>query len=259
MRNKIALGLTVVFSAFVFQSCDPWEDESYHPTGGGSDGPEVEMLLKEVKTQTGSFEGLSTYTYDGQNRLTKIISHSDITDQGSYAEITYQYPTEGKVKFVSKGYLGGELITTTSAEFEIETQTTAKLSIQDGIIGEMTSQITYSAPCGISNMVTTLNIEGSPTSTTSYTFNDANCSYTENIDGEWSETVFRDDKFSPYMDPMAILMGVISHNTLKVEESDGAVETISYLYNENGFPTSATHTFNEISGEDNYTKTFVYY
>lgn len=45
MRKLMVLGLTVVFSSFFIQSCDPWEDETYHPTdpigGGNEDNAEV--------------------------------------------------------------------------------------------------------------------------------------------------------------------------------------------------------------------------
>lgn len=260
MRNKIALGLTVVFSAFVFQSCDPWEDESYHPTGGGTDGPEVVMLLKEVKTVFNGAESLSTYTYDGQNRLSKILSYMDIQTMNTYTETVYQYPSNDHTIIVAKSHMNGELVSTSQVDMKILTSTTAQMTMTGGEFGDIITDITFSSPCGISKMITNMEFMGTPiTSTTIHTYNDANCSYTEKVDGEWTQTVFNDDKYSPYSDPQAIAMGIVSHNPIKVEEADGTIEIIAYQYNENGYPTSAAHTFNQGGEQANYTETFTYY
>src|SRR5690625_20041 len=46
MRKLMVLGLTVVFSSFFIQSCDLWEDETYHPTdpSGGGNEDYVEVI-----------------------------------------------------------------------------------------------------------------------------------------------------------------------------------------------------------------------
>lgn len=49
MRKILALSLTVAFSSFLIQSCEPWEDEIYQPSdpiGGGDENAEIEGTWK---------------------------------------------------------------------------------------------------------------------------------------------------------------------------------------------------------------------
>lgn len=260
MRRNFVLGMAVIFSLFSVSSCDPWEDEFNGGGGGDSpDDPEVTMLLKEIKLMTGETEGKVTYSFDGQQRLTQTVEYEDVTDQTTYVESNYSYPAEGKISFSEKHYQAGELVATNTMEFEILGPNSAHAVIQSEITGEVTSEITYSAPCGISQIVNTLMIEGEPQTTTqTFEYFDEKCSSMEYLDGEWDETIFNDDKFSPKADPFKKAMGVTERNPIKFESPGNDVETITYQYNENGYPVSAMHTFSPESGGENYTETFIY-
>lgn len=260
MRKNLVLGLAMIFSCFSVISCDPWEDEN--DAGGGGDdpnGPEVTMLLKEIKLMTGETEGKVTYSFDGQQRLTKTVEYDDISDQTTYVETTYQYPGEGKINLLQKAYAGGELLTTNSAEFEILSSSQIHALIQNDFIGEINSDITYSTPCGISKIVNTIDVGNGPETTTqTFEFFDQKCSSMEYLDGDWEQTIFNDDKFSPKGDPLKKAIGVTERNPIKFEMPGNDIETITYQYNENGYPISAMHTFSPESGEENYTETFIY-
>lgn len=259
MRKNLVLGLAVIFSCFSVISCDPWEDENDGGGGGGPDEPGVSMLLKEIKLMTGDTEGKVTYSFDGQQRLTKTVEYEDITDQTSYVESIYSYPSEGKINYTEKVYAAGELLYTNSVGFEILSSSQIHALIQSDIFGEINSDMTYSAPCGISKIVNTMIVEGeTQTTTQTFEFFDQKCSSMEYLDGDWDETIFNDDKFSPKGDPIKKAIGVTERNPIKIEAPDNDIETITYQYNENGYPISAMHTFSPESGEDNYTETFIY-
>lgn len=259
MKKNFVWILTVIFSCLSLNSCDPWEDEFGGDGGNTPEEPEVSMLLKEINKMTGTVEGKATYTFDGQQRLTKVVEYDDIADQTTYIETSYQYPGEGKINLSEKAYEGGDLVYTTTAEFEILNSTSIHAVIQNDFIGEMISDITYSTPCGISKIVNTIMVEGEPVTTTqTFEHFDQQCSSMEYLDGDWDETVFNDDKFSPKADPLKKAMGVIERNPIKIEAPGNEVETITYQYNENGYPISASHVFSPESGEDDYTESFVY-
>lgn len=255
MKRTIGLILSLGFCVFSLNSCDPWEDEN---NNGGSDEP-TSNLLKEVKKMTGSIEGKELYTYDTQNKLIKSMVYTDITDQTSYVETSYQYPGEGKVNATEKTYQTGSLVMTKSVNFSILTSTTAQSVNYTDLTGEGNSEITYSTPCGISKIVTTFVVDGE-TQTTVQTFEyiDSNCSSKEFLDGELYQTTTNDNKFSPRVDPFAIVMGVTKKIPIKILLDDGTLETINYQYNENNYPISANHSFNPESGEENFSETFIY-
>lgn len=259
------MALAVVVSAFSFQSCDPWEDESYHGPNGDGGGPQTVMYVKEIKKimpspNGGMVEGVEEYTYDGQNRLSKVVGHLDIVEVNSYTEAVYQYPSADVTKVITKSYLNSELQATNTITTTTLSSTTGHVLVESDAMDDINMDLTFALPCGITKNVMTMIYGGQPiTSTTTYEYTDGNCSYTEKVDGEWTETVFRDNKFSPHADPLAIAMGIVLHNNTKVEESDGTIETISYQYNENDYPTNASHTFNVGEGQANYTETFTYY
>lgn len=258
MRKNLLLILSVVFSCFALNSCDAWEDENYdnNSGGGGSDGPGTILLLKKSKTVAANgVSGENTYTYDNQNRVTNVKTINNIEDVTSYGETNYQYPSENKVNVINKLYISGELVSTNTINLEILSSTTAKMTTVSDFVGEIISDITYSAPCGISKMVNTMGEMGSSTQT--YEYFDNKCSFYEYLDGELVSTTFNDDKFSPFFDPMRVSMGLVSHNPIKIEEPGGTYEAISYQYNSENYPTQANHTFDE--SESNYTETFEYY
>jgi len=259
MRKNLVLGLVMIFSCFSVVSCDPWEDENDGGVGGNPDEPGVSMLLKEIKLMTGEIEGKVTYSFDGQQRLTKTVEYEDITDQTSYVESVYQYPAEGKINLTEKVYSEGELQFTNSVEFEILSSSQIHALIQSDLIGEINSDITYSTPCGISKIVNTIDVGNGPeTSTQTFEFFDEKCSAMEYLDGDWEQTIFNDDKFSPKGDPIKKAIGITERNPIKIESQGNDIETITYQYNENGYPISAMHTFSPESGEENYTETFIY-
>ena len=253
MKKTIILSLSFLVSCFVLNSCDPWEDDSYHEGGNGNG-----MLLKEVHTVNEEYEGLTTYAYNSEGRVTEIKVVGNILDQQTYTLATYQYPTENKLITNVKVYMMGTLFLDTTTTLEITSDTAATMVMEDSMFGTVTSEIIYSAPCGISSSVNNSDIGG--TSTTTYTYFDSNCSYREYIDDNLEETVYRDGKNAPYFDPAALTMGLNNPgNITKTESSDGTIHNITYQYNELDYPISASHTYTGGSGEADYTETFVYY
>lgn len=260
MKKIFGVFMAIAIGSFSLNSCDPWEDENNNPSdGGGPDGPGMVMLLK--KSTMVSSNGVTseyTYTYDGQNRLSNIKNIMNIQDATTYSEAVYQYPSDGVVKLTAKSYSAGQLQSTSTTTLQIISSTSATMTIVSDIVGDISSEITYSAPCGITKMIT--NWDGfNQTSTKEYF--DEKCSFKEFIDGELKSTTFNDNKNYPIFDPLTVAMGITNHNPIKIEETDGTSEVISYLYNDANYPTKATHTF---SNEDpdqgimNYTETFEY-
>lgn len=257
--KKIVFGLAVA-AGLGLNSCEPWEDESYHPGGNNGNG----MLLKEVKTVSAGVEGLATYTYDAENRFKEGFSYANILDMETYSHITQSYSGDSNTHTVAKTYMSGTLFTTSTIDTELNGNLiTMNMEMEFG--GETitsVSEITFSQPCGVQQNHTTTNMPEFPDpieSVSTYQYTDSNCSFKEFVDGELSSTVTMDDKFSPFTTPESIAMGVVQHNAVKIENADGTIETITYTYNEQNYPIQAVHTFNEGSGQADYTETFVYY
>jgi len=252
-------------SCFVLNSCDPWEDDSYHeggPTGGG-------MLLKEVHTTypDGS-EGLATYTYDDQNRVKEVYAYANILDTETYSQTVNTYTSNTNITSVTNSYTAGVVQMTNTMTTQVSGNTATVNMVTEYEVGGETiqintnSQLTFSAPCGTSENIMTIEMPEMPSqqTTITYEYTDANCSHKEFQDEQLTSTVTNDDKYSPYTTPDAFAMGIVGHNPVKIEDAmEGTVETIVYTYNENNYPTQAVHTFNEESGQTGYTETFVYY
>lgn len=261
--KKIIVGLLLIFPLFILNSCNDWEDESYHP--GGSDGPEVIMLLKEsTQNYANGITGKYQYTYDSENRLSKILIHMDTSITDSYSEATYSYSGNTHVDLVVTTYMFGMEVSKANFSSDISgnTQTTNIEHFQDGeSIGTMISVATFSAPCGITENTVTTNFPGFPPmqSTATYEYTDSNCSYKEMVDGTLATIVTNDDKFSPIITGVEdFIPGYVRHNPIKIEnQAENIVETITYTYNENDYPETASHTFSDEGM--NYTETFTYY
>lgn len=264
MKKSLILSLSLLISCLAFNSCDPWEDDSYHEGGPGGGG----MLLKEVHTTypDGS-EGLATYTYDNQSRMKEVYVYANILDMETYSHTVNTYASNTNYTSVSNTYTGG-VVQMTNTINALISGNTANITIQteyevDGetISINATNQLTFSAPCGTSENVMTIEMPEMPTqqTTITYEYTDANCSHKEFQDGELTSTVTNDDKYSPYNTPEAYAMGIVGHNYIKAESTDGTVETVTYTYNENDYPTQAVHSFSEGSGQTGYTETFTYY
>lgn len=254
MKKRILWTMVVLFSGFLLNSCDPWEDEN----GDGPDVPDAGLLLQKTTiVSSNGITGETIYTYDSQNRISTIKTINNVQDVTTYSEVTYQYLSSSNITLTTKSYQNGQLISTTTSNLNVLSSSTATLTMSSEL-GEISIAITYSTPCGITEAITTF---GNFTQTSTYEYFDNKCSYKEFIDGELQSTTFNDDKFNPIHDPIAIAMGLVSHNIIKVEEVDGINEVISYQYNSDDYPTEAVHTF---SNEDpdqgilNYTETFEY-
>jgi hypothetical protein len=260
MRKSLLLSLSFLATCFALNSCDPWEDDSYHEGGPGGSG----NLLKEVHTTTNGAEGLATYTYDENGRLTGGYSYASILDMETYNQITQSYPSETTIHTVSQSYMSGTLISTSTIDSELNGDViniTMEMEAGEETMTS-TSEITFSTPCGAQQNTTVVNMPGFPDpieSVSTYEYTDGNCSYIESVNGDVSQTVTMDDKFSPFTTPESIAMGITPHNPVKIENADGTIETITYTYNEDNYPVTATHTFNEESGQADYTEEFIYY
>jgi len=261
MKKTFILGLSILFGCFALNSCDPWEDDSYHEGGSGNG-----TLLKEVHTAyPDSSEGLATYMYDAEGRLTEGYAYANILDMETYSHTVQTYSGDTNIHTVSQSYMAGSVFSTTTIDSQLNGNTINMT--MEMVAGEQTisstSEITFSLPCGVDENHTTVVMPGFPDpieSISTYEFTDANCSYKEYVNGDLSSTVTMDDKFSPYTTPQSIAMGTAPHNPVKIEDAvDGTIETIVYTYNENDYPTQAVHTFNEESGQTGYTETFTYY
>ena len=257
--KKIVLGLTVL-AGLVLNSCEPWEDESYHPGGMTGDG----MLLKEVKTTSNGAEGLTTYTYDNENRVKEIYHYSDILDMETYAHTVNTYSGDTGYTSVTNTLQGGIIETTTTVTAQLNGNLlNLEMEMETGgeVMMTMTNEMTFTAPCGVTQNLVNLIAEGMPPMEIliTYQYTDENCSYKEFQNGDLTNTVTNDDKFSPYTTPEAMAMGIVQHNYIKMEGADGTIENVAYTYNENGYPTKAIHTFSGTSEETNFTEEFFYY
>lgn len=250
----------ICFCAFTLNSCDPWEDENNNPgDGGGPDGPGVVMLIKKSTiVSSNGVTGENTYTYDGQNRLSVIKSIQNIDDATTYSQSNYQYPSEGVVQLTAKSFVSGQQIASNTTTLQILSATSATMTMVDDVIGELSVEITYSAPCGVTKSVTTW---GEFTQTATQEYFDEKCSFKQFLEGELQSTTFNDNKNYPIFDPLSVAMGLVNHNPIKVEEADGTNEVITYQYNDADYPTQAVHTFSQEDPDQdilNYTETFEY-
>src|SRR5690606_12092262 len=239
MRKLLQSGSFLIAGIFLFTSCEAWEDESYHE---GGDSFEPALLVKEVRTtsEDSDAEGLIKYAYDTQNRVTEILTYGDLLEMDTYVQTTFQYPSATKTIMISKTYVEEALMFTLTTTIDVINSTTANVTVQNNLTGDISSVITYSAPCGTATAENTIEFMGEEfTSTTTYDYTDANCSYKEFIDGELEETVTKDDKFSPYLDPQALALGITAqHNITKVVNAvEGTTHNIVYTYNEMDYPT----------------------
>ena len=259
MRKSLLLSLSFLATCFALNSCDPWEDDSYHEGGPGGTG----NLLKEVHTTTDGVEGLATYTYDENGRMTGVSAYSNILDMESYTQIVQTYPNESTIHTVAETFAMGTVFSTTTIHTTVSGNTItmdSESEMMDQVITQ-NSVMTFSAPCGVqeNNMTITMPEMDPVEAVITYNYTDGNCSYIESTNGDVTTTVTMDDKFSPFTTPESIAMGVTPHNPVKVESADGTIETITYTYNEDNYPVTAVHTFNEESGQSGYTEEFIYY
>lgn len=256
MKKIFILSFSVLFSCFILNSCDPWEDDSYHE--GGVNTPT--MLLKEIKTTSEiGVEGLTTYTYDSNSRLSEANSYSDITNMQTYTKVTYQYVSGTQTIVEGKYYQDGTITGTMTTTINVDGNT-ANVEIENSMTGNITTQMTFSEPCGVDEAIMTLEFMGDEIeNVNTYEYFDSNCSYRQLVDGNLDVTVYKDDKNFPLIDPQANIMGISTHNDIKIENVNGIVETITYTYNELDYPIQAVHTFSEGSGQVGYTEEFIYY
>lgn len=268
MKKILITGIAIMIAGFSLNSCNDWEDENGPSDGGGIvEGPDVLMLLKEAKTNfANGTEGLSVYTYDTNNRVSKVIHHNDIEEQDSYSEVNYTYSGQNNVTSVAKTYGMGELIATTTITMTVNGDQATMVTVIDaeGTDPITTNyDITFSTPCGVDEILSSFEIPGFPeiSTTTTFTYTDGNCSFEQYDDGELSQTVTNDNKFSPLMDEISYSMGIIKRNPLKIiDHFENITENVVYTYNENDYPVTASHTFTGTPGaEIDYTETFVYY
>lgn len=255
--------LALLATSLVFTSCDPWEDENNFNNPSEPITPDQIMYLKEVKSVFATAESKQTYTYDSNNRLTKVIGYLDVSDTSSYTEGDYIYVQNG-VTLTNKTYMNNQLMQTSTSTLTINGNQ-GNLNMESQMNGEnmtMNSVITFSMPCGESSMVTTSNMPGFPPfeNTSTYDYFDQNCSYKLTENGVLSETVYMDDKFNPHTDITSIGFNLVKHNPVKIiDHTEGITENISYEYNSNGYPTKAVHTFSSNQNELDYTEYFTYY
>lgn len=259
MKKILMLGCLLLSTSF-FLSCEAWEDESYHPGGNTGDG----MLLKEVKTTTNGGEAQTTYTYDAENRVKEIYHYSNILDMESYAHTVNTYSGDTNYTSVTNTHQGGVIESTTTVTAQINgnlLNLEMEMEVGGEVMMTMTNEMTFTAPCGVTENLMNLIAEGMPPMEVliTYQYTDANCSYKEFQNGDLTNTVTNDDKFSPYTTPEAMAMGIVQHNYIKMEGADGTIENVTYTYNENGYPTKAVHTFSGTSEETNFTEEFFYY
>lgn len=262
MRKLLQSSIYLMASIFLFTSCEAWEDESYHP-GGDNNGGGGGMLLKEVKTTSSGLEGKATYLYDSSNRVKEVTSYANILDTETYTKTIVTYSSNTNATSVTNMYMGGivqsTITTTTQVTGSIVNVNTVTEMM--GMEVSMSSAMTFSAPCGVSeNVINTVMMGMPPIETTiTYQYTDANCSYKEFQDGQLASTVTMDDKYSPYTTEQNYAMNIVARNATKYEGADGTIQNVAYTYNENNYPTKAVHTFSGTSTEQNYTEEFTYY
>lgn len=250
-----------VFTIFIgFQSCDPWEDESYHPGGPGGNGNTPALLLKEIKTtHLSGMNSLSTYSYDSESRISMVKSFPDVADTESYSLLTYQYPSDSQVIINAKTYQLGDLFATMNTTININGNT-VQMEIENNLTGNISTTLTLESPCGVQKAIMSMEILGQPVeSINTYEYFDANCSYKHKIDGNLNETIYKDDKNFPLVDPQTNFMGIEAHNDIKIENANGEIETITYTYNDLDFPTKAIHSFSGASSQEGFTEEFIYF
>src|SRR5690606_28771032 len=186
----------------------------------------------------------------------------------SYSHTVNTYTSSTNITTVSKIYAAGVVQSTTTMTTQmsgnnvhISSETEYEFAGEIILINS-DNDMTFSAPCGVSENIVTLEMPEMPVQehTLTYEYTDENCSSKEFQDGELTVTTTMDANFSPYTTTESIAMGIIPHKPLKIESAlDGTIETITYTYNEEGYPTKAVHTFNEGSGQADYTEEFTYY
>lgn len=255
--KKFTYILSSLAIALTFNSCEAWEDESYHP--GENSGPT--MLLKELRTEyTNGITSVSQYTYDSSDRLAKILIYSDLSSTDNYTEATYTYPNALTIKVETKTYINSELTYDMVAESTIDGNSYTMVSTQNGDPLMNVSGNTMT-PCGLQSLEGTFGEDMSYSE--SYQYIDDNCSFKHTVNGTLSTTVMKDNKRNPQYDQALLSSsGYVSHNI--VSEHDHVENTITeyaYTYNENNYPEKAVVTIKDESGQIvmTYTQTFIYY
>lgn len=261
MKNKVFYLLLSGLCLLSLSSCDPWEDDNNND-GGGDNPPTAGNLLKEIHTVSNGVEGKATYTYDSENRVKTVTSYDDISNNQSYSLTTNNY-NGNTIETITETYIDGALYSTATGtsttngntiNVEMETVSNGEVMLT------LESEILFELPCGVQQNSITTELFGSPiTFVMTYDYTDANCSYKEYTEGQLTQTVTNDDKNNPQTTPESIAMGVVMHNPILVVTPDGTTETITYTYNEDDYPTEAIHTYNQGSGQQDYTQTFTYY
>lgn len=255
--KKFTYILSSLAIALTFNSCEAWEDESYHP---GENSGSI-MLLKELKTEYESgVISVSQYTYDSSDRLAKIVILNDNTVTDTYTEAIYTYPNALTTKVATKTYTNSELTYDMVTEVTVDGNSYTMVSTQNGDPLMNLSGNTMT-PCGVQSLEGTFGEDMSYSE--SYQYIDGNCSYKHTVNGTLSTTVMKDNKRNPQYDQALLSSeGYVSHNILS--EHDHAENTITeyaYTYNENNYPEKAVVTIKDESGQIvmTYTQTFIYY
>lgn len=264
MKKRFFLGLALLTGGLLLNSCDPWEDESYHPgdnNGGGGQGEG--LLLKEIKRTGGGIESVTTFTYDSNNRIQSL--HAVMTTMGEeqITEGTYTYSGQYNSTVVLNQLVGNQIVSTTTIHTTVNGNTVNKVTeieSQGQTISTSTHQISFSAPCGIQSNTVSETTQGNPPTNyvLTYEYLDSNCSVKEFRDGVLTVTITKDDKLNPLTTPENYAMGINLHNATKYEYADGTVENITYTYNSSNYPTKAVHSFPD-APQNNYTEEFTYY
>lgn len=273
--NNLKVKSWALISIFLcFIACDDWEDDQNliinveNPEDPSdpldpndpSTPPSASMLLKMKKYNYEDHETWEEYTYDDQKRLIKVFSYGQEDPSLHYSEMIFQYISSTLATSVSNVYVNGNLLTQVTNTYEHLDDATIKIITESDVTGEIISTATYSQPCGVHTMENVSNFMGTPmTSVMTYEFTDDHCSYKEFVDGQWEETVTKDNQNSPEFDLFSDFMHTKNHNIVKVVSEDGSIRTTTYQYNEEGYPIHASHTFNEASMENPFTVTYTYY
>ena len=96
---SLLLGLFICVTVFSACGSDNEPSSGGNSGSGSSETPQSSKPVVKITTEEGSSFYESSYTYDSQGRVTKIIGTESGTSTNSYSEIEYQY---GEMLIVSK-------------------------------------------------------------------------------------------------------------------------------------------------------------
>lgn len=96
---SLLLGLFICVTVFSACGSDNEPSSGGNSGSGSSETPQSSKHVVKITTEEGSSFYESSYTYDSQGRVTKIIGTESGTSTNSYSEIEYQY---GEMLIVSK-------------------------------------------------------------------------------------------------------------------------------------------------------------